>query len=164
MESNHLIDFTVDKENKNILVKKVFLAPVEWVWDAWTESALLDQWWAPKPWKAVTKTMDFREGGHWLYCMEGPKGEKTCGKEVYKSINNLKNFEAVDTFCDENGTDNKELPTLYWNTKFNTVDTKTEVTIELKFDSASDLEKILAMGFKEGFEAALGNLEEFLKK
>jgi len=35
---------------------------------------ILDQWWAPKPWKAETKTMDFRAGGSWLYFMKGPDG------------------------------------------------------------------------------------------
>ena len=44
-----LMDFSVDKENKRISVKREFAAPLSRVWAAWTESELLDQWWAPKP-------------------------------------------------------------------------------------------------------------------
>lgn len=74
MKTNLLIDFSVDKQKNNIQVKREFTAPLNKVWEAWTESQLLNQWWAPKPYKAKTKVMDFREGGYWLYSMEGPEG------------------------------------------------------------------------------------------
>ena len=61
-----------DLANKKITVIREFDAPVEKVWKAWTQKELLDEWWAPKPWKTRTKTIDFREGGHWLYAMVGP--------------------------------------------------------------------------------------------
>ena len=51
-----------DLPNKRITVTRNFEAPLEQVWKALTEKDLLDQWWAPKPWKAKTKSMDFREG------------------------------------------------------------------------------------------------------
>ena len=63
-----------DVQNKKLRIVRAFDAPVADVWRAWTESDLLNSWWAPKPWKAKTKTMNFREGGFWLYCMEGPDG------------------------------------------------------------------------------------------
>ena len=69
MSFNLAFDFSVNKENNTINVKRVFAAALPLVWDAYTNSEILDQWWAPKPWKARTKTMDFREGGHWLYAM-----------------------------------------------------------------------------------------------
>ena len=53
-----------DVAGKKITVEREFEASVEDVWRAWTEKELLDQWWAPKPYKARTKTIDFREGGH----------------------------------------------------------------------------------------------------
>jgi uncharacterized protein YndB with AHSA1/START domain len=164
MESNHTNSFSIDKATNTILVEKTFLAPLESVWDAWTKRDSLDQWWAPKPWKAITKTMDFREGGHWLYCMEGPEGERSWGKAIFKSIKKYNNFEVVDTFTDESGKENYELPTLHWKISFKESYSKTIVTIKIKCDSYSDIEKIMEMGFKEGFESALGNLEEFLEQ
>jgi uncharacterized protein YndB with AHSA1/START domain len=60
MKSDLFMEFTVDKANSKVSVKREFAAPLQDVWAAWTESELLDQWWAPKPWKAKTKIMDFR--------------------------------------------------------------------------------------------------------
>jgi uncharacterized protein YndB with AHSA1/START domain len=65
-------DFVVNKDNNNIKISREFAANISLVWDAYTKSDILDKWWAPKPWKARTKKMDFREGGSWLYAMVGP--------------------------------------------------------------------------------------------
>ena len=53
---------TKDPGGKKLQVVEEFDVPVAAVWEAWTTPELLDQWWAPKPWKAETKSMDFREG------------------------------------------------------------------------------------------------------
>lgn len=71
------MSFSIDKKNRKISVEREYNAPVDRVWSAWTERP--DKWWAPKPWKARTKGMDFREGGYWLYAMQGPEGEEHCG-------------------------------------------------------------------------------------
>ncbi|MBL7949115.1 MAG: SRPBCC domain-containing protein, partial [Bacteroidia bacterium] len=55
-----------DLANRKLIIHRTFLGPIDLVWRAWTEKDLLEQWWAPKPFKAVTKSYDFREGGHWL--------------------------------------------------------------------------------------------------
>src|SRR5690606_24689155 len=107
MKPNLLFDFTVNKENKTIHVTREFDANLELVWEAWTNPEILDQWWAPKPWRTETKSMDFREGGHWLYAMVGPKGEKHWNMAQYISIENEKYFKAKDGFCDENGNINR---------------------------------------------------------
>src|SRR5882757_4609336 len=86
MNKNLTLDFSVNKENKTITVKREFEAEVSLVWDAYTKSEILDQWWAPKPWKAKTKTMDFKEGGHWLYAMVGPNGEEHWALAKYKNV------------------------------------------------------------------------------
>jgi uncharacterized protein YndB with AHSA1/START domain len=162
MEHDILSNFIIDKEDNRILVEVTFSAPTETVWNAWTQREWLDQWWAPKPWKAITKTMDFKEGGYWLYYMEGPNGERTWSKADFKNIDILKGFKAIDTFCDENGLSNPELPKLYWRLSFTPMAKKTKVEVEVRFGTLSDLEKIIEMGFKEGFIAALDNLEERL--
>ncbi len=64
--SNKQTTISKDAANKKLIVVREFDAPLEEVWKAWTDSNILDKWWAPKPWKAKTKTMDFREGGLWL--------------------------------------------------------------------------------------------------
>ena len=54
--------YTKDQSNKKLKVVREFDAPVENVWRAWTEKELLDQWWAPRPWKAVTTKNGFYRG------------------------------------------------------------------------------------------------------
>lgn len=163
MKSSLLMNFSVDKENKKINVKREFAAPVSKVWAAWTERELLDQWWAPKPWKARTKTMDFKEGGHWLYAMVGQEGEEHWARVDYKSIAPLKAYSALDAFCDEDGNITNEHLRSFWTNEFSQTGDSTFVSIEIKFDTLSGLEQIIEMGFKEGFTAALENLDELLR-
>ncbi|ELR69489.1 Putative glutathione S-transferase-related transmembrane protein [Fulvivirga imtechensis AK7] len=156
------MNFVVDKENNTIKVEREFDAPLDMVWAAWTESDLLDQWWAPKPWQTRTKTMDFREGGHWLYAMVGPEGEEHWCKADYKSIKPLNSFSALDAFCDENGNVDNSHPRSLWKNRFTKTDDTTTVNITISYDKLSDLEKIIEMGFKEGFTAGLENLDHYL--
>jgi len=164
METKNKTLFTKDLENKKIVVEREFSAPVESVWKAWTDSDLLDQWWAPKPWRAETKSMDFRTGGFWLYAMKGPDNEVHWARVDYKSIEKLKNFQAADYFCDENGNKNDELPNMNWDNQFSKTADGTRVVVNISFKSEADIRAILDMGFKEGFEMALGNLDELLEK
>lgn len=163
MKSNLLFNFSVNKENKTINVQREFNAELELVWKAWTEPELLNLWWAPKPWKAETKSMDFKEGGYWHYAMVSPEGEKHWAKVLYLSIIDKKSFSAKDGFCDENGNMNQELPQNHWDNQFIPKENQTLVDVTLTFDSLNDLEKIIEMGFKEGFEMALSNLDQYIE-
>ncbi len=162
MKKELLFDFTVDKANRKIEVKREFDAALGLVWQAWTTARLLDQWWAPKPWRAETKSMDFREGGYWLYAMVGPEGEKHWAKVSYTSIVEEEYFAARDGFSDEDGKINPAFPENKWENYFAENEGKVMVTVILTFDSLSDLEKIIEMGFREGFTMGLQNLEELL--
>lgn len=158
-----LFNFEVDRDNKQISVEREFKAPVDLVWLAWTEADILDQWWAPKPWVAQTKSMDFREGGHWLYAMVSPENEKHWARVDYLQIVPEKSFSAYDGFCDEDGHPNTSLPRNKWENSFLPREEDTVVSILLTFDSLEDLEKIIEMGFKEGFTAGLENLDRYIE-
>lgn len=153
-----------DLANNKLFITREFAAPVETVWQAWTDSGLLDQWWAPKPWKANTKMMDFRTGGFWLYAMEGPDGEKHWARADFKDVVPNKRYEVFDAFCDEKGNINNDLPRMHWKVVFAPIKNGTKVDIEITFSNQEDLEKILEMGFQEGFAAAHDNLDELLAK
>jgi uncharacterized protein YndB with AHSA1/START domain len=160
MKNNLLMDFSVDRKNSTVKVKKEFAAPVSNVWAAWTEKELLDQWWAPKPWRARTKSMDFKVGGQRLYAMVGPQGEEHWALADYTSITPAKNFKFLDAFCDSEGNISKDLPRSHWNVDFSGSGDSTVVHVEIKHEKLSDLEKIIEMGFKEGFTIALEGLDE----
>jgi uncharacterized protein YndB with AHSA1/START domain len=151
-----------DLANRKLHITREFAAPVEKVWKAWTESSLLDKWWAPRPWKAETKSLDFREGGSWLYCMAGPDGTKAWCRVDFKTIAPGQSFTAVSTFADEQGKTDKSFPAMYWLTEFKTTATGSKIEVQISFDNDADLQKILEMGFEGGFTMALGNLDELL--
>ncbi|MEZ5012727.1 MAG: SRPBCC domain-containing protein [Chitinophagales bacterium] len=151
-----------DLDNKKLIVLRHFDAAPEKVWKAWTEPALLDQWWAPKPWKAETKSMDFREGGTWLYAMVGPEGEQHFARVLYHQIEPVHMFSGHDGFCDADGNPDTALPGMEWTVQFKAVADGTDVEVEVAFASIKDLETIVEMGFKEGFAMAHDNLDELL--
>lgn len=162
MKTNLLFDFSVNKEDNTISVKREFAANLSLVWDAWTKAELLNQWWAPKPYHVETKSMDFREGGKWFYAMVSPEGEKHWCKMDYEKIEPSQSFSGLDAFCDENENESKDMPRMHWTNVFTEQSENTLVDITLKYESTEDLEKILELGFKEGFTMGLSNLDELL--
>ena len=157
-----LFDFTINKENKTIHIIREFAADLELVWQAWTTPELLDQWWGPQPWRAETKTMDFREGGFWHYAMVSPEGEKHWSKVNFLAISKERSFTTHGGFCDENGTINPTLPQNLWENNFTPKENKVQVDILLTYDTLADLEKEIEMGFKEGMTVDFQQLDELL--
>lgn len=163
MTATLLFDFIVNKENNTINVQREFAADLDLIWDAWTKPEILDQWWAPKPFRTKTKSMDFREGGYWHYAMIGPDNTTFWAKADYKKIEIKKNFSGLDGFCDTEGKINTDFPRSLWSTVFSESDDHTTVNITIKYDKLADLEKTIQMGFKEGFTMALGNLDQYIE-
>lgn len=156
------IIFNEDADASHIYVMAVYRTDVSSVWNYFTQSALLDLWWAPKPWKCETVSQDFREGGTWLYAMAGPGGEKQYAQAKYGEITDHRSFDATDAFCDENGNINDAFPQVKWLFGFTGVEEGTKVTINIHFKTQEEMRQILEMGFKQGFMAGLAQLEEML--
>ena len=152
------------KDGKTVIATRTFDAPVSRVWNAWTNSEILDQWWAPKPWKARTERFSFVNGGEWLYAMVGPEGEEHWAIVNYESIKPNSYFTATDNFSDANGNKNAEYKDSHWNVQFtDNGNETTTVTTTLTFGSEEDKNKLVEMGFKEGFSMGHDNLDELLK-
>ncbi|MEC7264817.1 MAG: SRPBCC domain-containing protein [Bacteroidota bacterium] len=164
MKTSLLFEFTADKVNNKILIKREFNANQNMVWDAFTKPEILDQWWAPKPFISKTKSMDFKVGGRRLYTMCGPNGEEYWDLADYVSISPKTNFQYVDGFCDSEGNINTEIPQSKWNVDFVNQGNTTLVDITITYETLADLEKIIELGFKEGFTLALNNLDGIFKK
>jgi len=160
MKTNLIFDFVVDKDNKTVTVKREFLANIDLVWSAWTEPEILDQWWAPKPYVSKTKAMEFKVGGRRLYAMCGPNGEKHWSVQKYTSITPKTNFKMLNAFADEN--ENPQLPGSEWDLSFIEQNGNTMVTIIIYNESLERMEKMIEMGFKQGFTATLNYLEDLL--
>ena len=159
MITNSKTHVVTDLIEKSILVSKVFSAPVEKVWCAYTESNLLVQWWAPKPWKAETKTMNFSIGGYWLYAMVGPENEKHWGRMDYTAITPYKSIAIKDSFCDEEGNVNLSLPVSTGTITFTIIDNGILVEFKMFYSSEKEIETLIEMGFEQGITACLEQLE-----
>lgn len=157
-----LFNFIVDKSNKAVNVEREFKASQDKVWSAWTEAEFLDRWWAPRPWQSRTKSMEFKVGGRRLYAMVGPEGEEHWSLADYKSITPKDEFKFLDAFCDAEGNINTDFARSDWTVSFKSKNDITTVLVNIKHQNLEDLQKIIEMGFKEGFTMTLDYLDEIL--
>jgi len=155
-------DFVADKSNNTISVKREFAGKRQLVWDCYTKSELLDRWFAPAPLTTKTKSMDFREGGHWHYAMVDPQGQEYWSRLDYLTIAPIDHYSALDGFSDETGAVNPAMPRSTWNVTFSDASDHTFVQTVVAYGSAEDLDKVIAMGIKEGLSATLDRLDELL--
>lgn len=161
MKNNLLFDFTVDKTTKTVFINREFDANLDLVWDAFTKAEILDQWWAPKPYLSKTKYMNFVVGGKRFYAMVTPEGFENWQIQRYTAINPKNNFKYFSAFADKD--ENLSLPGSDWDLSFSEQSGITKVSINIKNDSLERMEKMIEMGFKEGFTMTLNYLVEFLK-
>jgi uncharacterized protein YndB with AHSA1/START domain len=156
---NLLFDFTVDKSTKTVHITREFDAGLSLVWDAFTKSALLDQWLPPKPMTAKTKYQDFKVGGKRFYAMISPEGQEHWAIQEYTSITPKTNFKMYNAFADKD--ENPELPGSEWDHTFSEQNGITKVGIAIYNESPERLERILD-GFTQGMKMSLSNLENLL--
>lgn len=158
-----LMQFKADVPNKQILIEREFDADIQDVWNAYTKSELLDQWWAPYPFKNKTRSMNFAEGGMWHYCMISPDNQVHWALLKYLKISPQVSFEAKDSFCDENANLNTSFPSMHWSNMFIRENRQTKLSIVITAEQSEHIEQYIQIGFKEGFESGLNQLEQLLK-
>jgi uncharacterized protein YndB with AHSA1/START domain len=159
--NNLLFDFTVDKATRKAFINREFDADLSLVWDAFTKQEILDQWWAPEPWTSKTKAMNFEVGGRRFYAMVSPEGQEHWSIQKYSSITPKTNFKFLNAFADEN--ENPQLPGSEWDLTFSEQNGTTKVSVTIYNESLERMEKMIEMGFKEGFTMTMNSLEELLK-
>jgi len=92
-----------ENELDRMVVSRVFDAPRELVWKAWTEPEYVMQWWGPKGFTSPSCTMDFRVGGKYLYCMKAPDGQEYWNAGEYREIILHEKIAATMYFSDSKG-------------------------------------------------------------
>jgi uncharacterized protein YndB with AHSA1/START domain len=94
---------TTRQDIKELTITRVFDAPRELVWKAWTEPERLMRWWGPRRFTSPFSKIDFRVGGVYLNDMRSPEGKDYWSTGVYREIVPLERIVATDSFADENG-------------------------------------------------------------
>jgi len=162
MKHNLHFDFIADKVKNTLTIKREFLANRQLVWDCYTKSELLDQWFAPKPLTTKTKSMRFEEGGHWHYAMIEPNGTEYWGYTEYISIHPIDFYTSIDAFSNEKAEINADLPRAKWKVTFSDLADNTLVETVVTYNSLADLESVIKMGMEQGMKLTLEKLDELL--
>jgi uncharacterized protein YndB with AHSA1/START domain len=91
---------------RDLVVTRLFAAPVDLVWKAWTDPEYVMRWWGPDHFTSPSAKMDFREGGTSVVCMRAPKdfgGQDMYSTWVYQKIVPLKRIEFIQNLADKDG-------------------------------------------------------------
>jgi uncharacterized protein YndB with AHSA1/START domain len=98
---------TDNDQTHNVVVTRVFHAPIEQVWEAWADPGYVRRWWGPEGFTSPLAEMDFREGGTSLVCMRAPQeygGQDLYNTWTYSKIEPYKRIEFIHRFTDKDRT------------------------------------------------------------
>jgi uncharacterized protein YndB with AHSA1/START domain len=90
-------------QEEQVLITRVFDAPRDLVFKAWTDCERLMRWWGPKGFTTPLCKIDLRPEGVFHNCMRSPEGRDYCGKGVYREIVEPERITYTDFFVDEGG-------------------------------------------------------------
>ncbi|MFC4098653.1 SRPBCC domain-containing protein [Paenibacillus xanthanilyticus] len=159
-------------EGQELTLERVFNAPRELVFQAFTQSEHLKHWWGPRGWEITVSDMDFRPGGSWHYCfkcMDQAQGDfygmESWGKAVYDQIETPARIVYVDYFSDAEGTLSEDMPPSHIVMTFETLEGgKTKVVNHATYASPEALRSVLDMGMEQGIGETYDRLDEYLEQ
>jgi uncharacterized protein YndB with AHSA1/START domain len=132
---------------KEFVITRVFDAPRERVWKAWTEAERLKQWWGPQGFKVHTCKVDLRPGGVFLYGMTAPDGSGMWGRFTYREIAAPQKLVFIVSFSDPKGGVTRHPWSADWpleilsTVTFEARGGKTKVTVQWVPHNATELER-----------------------
>jgi len=157
-DRNDSAEDTLDRE---ILVSRIFDAPRELVWEAWTNPKHVERWWGPVGFTTTTEERDFKVGGIWKHVMRGPDGQEYPNKSVFTEI--VKYQRIVYSHSGGRKGDPEIQFVSTWT--FVDVGGKTRLTIRQLFKSAEERNHVVKnYGAIEGGKQTLERLSAYLKQ
>ncbi|MED4601387.1 SRPBCC domain-containing protein [Paenibacillus validus] len=157
-------------EDHVLVLERVFDAPRELVFKAFSEAEHLKRWFGPKGWPLTVCNIDFRPGGVWHFCMKCTDesqeyyGQESWGKAVYHEIVEPERIVYVDSFSDAEGNIVEGMPETLVTMTFVEHEGKTKLISHAQYASADALKTVMDMGMLEGIASTWDNLEEFLEE
>jgi uncharacterized protein YndB with AHSA1/START domain len=149
------------------VITRVFDAPRELVWRAWTDPEQIVRWWGPKGFTSPAAKVDLRVGGKFMYCMRSPEGQDGWNGGVFREIVPQERIVATVSFMDEHGM--RVPPAQYglpadWPdegvaiTTFEELDGKTTLTIRFEGIPAGEMLKNMILGWNEQLDKLAATL------
>ena len=151
-----------------LIITRIFDAPRELVWQAWTDPEHIRRWWGPKDFTAPACRIDFRVGGKYLFCMRSPDGKDYWSTGVYREIVPLERIVCTDSFADEQGN---VVPATYYGMSpdfplemlvtvtFEDQAGKTKMTLKHSGLPAGEMSEQTGAGWNESFDKLAASLE-----
>ena len=151
-----------------LVITRVFDAPRELVWQAWTDPQHIQRWWGPKDFSAPACKIDFRVGGKYLFCMRSPEGRNYWSTGVYREIVPLERIVCTDSFADAEGN---VVPATYYGMSpdfplemlvtvtFEDQAGKTKMTLKHSGLPAGDMSEQTGAGWNESFDKLAKSLK-----
>ncbi|MBA4327691.1 MAG: polyketide cyclase [Polaromonas sp.] len=146
--------------DRELVLTRLIDAPPDKVFQAWTDPALIVQWFTPKPWETVRAETDVRPGGASLIVMRGPDGTEFPNRGIYLEVVPNKRLVFTDAFID--AWTPSEKPFMTGVLTFENEGGKTRYTARVLHWSAADREAHEKMGFHEGWGKATEQLCQLL--
>ncbi|MES2798224.1 MAG: SRPBCC family protein [Bacteroidota bacterium] len=141
-------------EEREIRTVRTFEAPIELMWEVWTNPDQIANWWGPNGFTNTIHKMDFQEGGEWKLTMQGPDGTNYPNRSIFKEIIPLKKivFEHFN-------------PHFITTVLFEAKDQETQIDWTMLFDTV-EMHEIVVKAHKadEGQKQNLERLEKYLSK
>jgi uncharacterized protein YndB with AHSA1/START domain len=150
---------TAAKNNScDIHITRVYDAPIETVWDAWTDPEQAAQWWGPRGFTLTTHSKDLREGGVWHYTMHGPDGVDYPNRTVYLEV------EQHQKLVYDHGASDDRPPLFRVTVLFASTDDKTTMDMTMTLPTPEQAEETRRFIKEAGGNATWDRLAEFLDK
>lgn len=146
------------KKPNEISIVREYDAPVEAVWEAWTDPSQVAQWWGPRGFTITTHSKDLRPGGHWIYTMHGPDGTDWENRTTYFEV------EKHSKLVYDHGANEQQGPLFRVTVNFLNLGERTrmEMTMALETpEAAIETKKFIK---KAGGNATWDRLGEYLNK
>lgn len=146
---------------REIVISRIFDAPRELVWNAWTDPKHVVKWWGPRGFTTTIEEMDVRPGGVWRHTMHGPDGANYPNKSVFTEV--VKHERIV--FSHSGGKEGGPGANFQATWTFEEQGGKTKLTMRMVFGSAQERNQVVKdFGAIEGGKQTLERLAEHLAK
>jgi uncharacterized protein YndB with AHSA1/START domain len=142
---------------RELIIERVFDAPRELVFDAWTDPAHVAQWWGPTGFTTTTHEMDVRQGGVWRFIMHGPDGTDYPNQVVYTEV--VKPERLVYAHGEDKEGDSGQFQVTVTCAEQGN---QTKITMRMLFATEAEFDAAKEMGAVTGAHQTLDRLEEFL--
>ena len=147
---------TNDLSNRTLTIERTFNAPIQLVWDAWTQAGKISLWWGPKGKQTKVIQHDFKVGGTWKYTMEMPNGNEFITEGVYSEIAELAKITSSADF--KPMTEGVEI-----QAQFEAKGDKTNFIFKVVHPTAEYCQQQEKMGFYKGWGSTFDRLNEYLQ-